>query len=845
MATRSSKKTAGKVRPRPPQTPKAFGAGRDAPVPEGRTTGRGIILCLLLTALTVAVFWPAMDHDFIYFDDQTYVTENSHVLGGLSWQGIKWAFSNPVCSNWHPLTVLSHMLDCQLFGLKPWGHHFVNVLFHALNAALIFALLQQLTGATWRSFFVAALFAVHPLRVESVAWVAERKDVLSGAFFLLTLWAYSRYAPPKAFGAEVGSQPRKLSGETGSPISGPLGSGYYWLSLLFFVCGLMSKPMVVTAPFVLLLLDYWPLNRWRNGVLEYWSIGAAKQDSTAPTLHHSTTPILRLFLEKIPFLVLAVVASVVTFEVQKADAVIALETLPIGARVENALISYGRYLGKLFWPTNLTIYYPHPRHWPVANLLLAAGLLLAISMVFFVLRRRSPFLLMGWLWFVGMLVPVLGLVQAGSQAMADRYTYLPSLGVLILTIWGGYELIRPRKLSGWVIAPVPLCGSAAILLCVLLTRHQLGYWKDTESLFRQATAVTKGNSFALYNLGYSLMKKGRYDEAIYYYREAIRLQSQGAATAQVDNVTAHFLLGLAFANNNQWDEAIVCYRKALDIQPGYADAHNNLGNALMAKGQLDEAIGQFQETLRLRPDSADARNNLGNALMAKGQLDAAISQLQEAIRRQPDNAITRYNLGLAYAGLGQWVEAAAQFENAVALQPYFPQARYNLGRSLAELRRWDEAIDHYQNCLALQPDFADAHNSIGLALVARGRWDEAALHYRKALALKPDDPAFKKNLAWLLATCPRADLRNGVQAVQLAQEAEMLHSTNQWDYLDTLAAAYAEAGQLSRAVETAKRALDVASKAFGAQTNAHSGETRARLKLFEQGLPYHEPPSTK
>ena len=361
---------------------------------------------------------------------------------------LRWAFRSDYAGNWHPVTWLSHMLDCQLFGLKPWGHHLTNVLLHALNAGLVFALLQLMTGATWRSLLVAALFALHPLRVESVAWVSERKDVLSGFFGLLALIAYARYAQGQK--AECRKQNADIAADTQATqwsTSSLSPSLFYLLSLFFFALGLMSKPMLVTWPFVMLLLDYWPLGRMQNAECRMQN-AAATRHATRITQHATRSTLARLLpllVEKIPFFVLVALASVVTFVVQKrGGAVAAGESLPLGARVGNALISYGRYLGKLFWPADLAVFYPHPGQWPLGKVLLAGGLILGISVLVWVQRRRYPYLLMGWLWFFGTLVPVIGLVQVGDQAMADRYTYLPSLGVLILAVWGACELTR-----GW------------------------------------------------------------------------------------------------------------------------------------------------------------------------------------------------------------------------------------------------------------------------------------------------------------------------------------------------------------------------------------------------------------
>ena len=394
------------------------------------------LLAALLLLVTLALYWPATGHDFVNYDDDLHVTSNLHVQSGLTLESMKWAFFNPVNCLWHPITVWSHMLDCQMFGLKPWGHHLTSVLLHALNAILVFVLLQQMTGATLRSLFVAALFAVHPLRVESVAWVAERKDVLSGFFGLLALVFYARYAGKSVISNQWSVASGQASGmvalDKASRITHhasrfhPPSSLFYLLSLCCFALGLMSKPMLVTWPFVMLLLDYWPLRRFELS-----------------TLNTQPSTVLRLVREKIPFLALAAGASVVALVMTKHEGALALnESLQLGARSGNALISYCLYLGKLFWPTDLAVFYPHPGHWPLVKVLLAGGLILGISGLLFVQRRRFPFLLMGWPWYCGTLVPVIQLVQTGAHAMADRYTYIPSLGVLILAVWGAHELTR-------------------------------------------------------------------------------------------------------------------------------------------------------------------------------------------------------------------------------------------------------------------------------------------------------------------------------------------------------------------------------------------------------------------
>ena len=531
------------------------------------------LMVVLLVLATIALYWPAMRCDFINWDDPDCVTANPHVQGGLTWEGVKWAFCNTEQhADWAPLMWLSHELACQMFGLNPWGHHLMNVLLHAANTALVFLVFRRMTGATWRSLMLAALFGWHPLRMESVAWVTERKDVLSTLFGMLTLWAYVKYVEA----GQVGNSKSKV---------------WYGAALVMFMFGLMSKAMLVTMPCVLLLLDYWPLERFKPGCM--W----------------------QLVREKTQFFAMAAAASVVTFVVQnQGGAVMAVESLPLGARVGNALISYCRYLGKTFWPTDLAVFYPHPGYWPLGQVVLAGLLLCGISALLFVERRRYPFMLMGWLWFVGTLVPVIQLVQSGGQAMADRFTYIPSLGVLILTIWGAHELTR-----GWRSRKIALAvaGLAMIVLCLVLTRQQLGYWKDDETLFRHTLAVTENNYIAHDKLGIALFNKGRTDEAINQYQEAIRLKP--------DYAEARNNLGLIFLNKGLIDEATSQFQEAIRLRPDAVEAHCNLGIVFGGKGQIDEAMSQFQEAIRLKPDDVNAQKNLAKALELKSKLNVPTS----------------------------------------------------------------------------------------------------------------------------------------------------------------------------------------------------------------------------
>ena len=494
------------------------------------------------------------------------------------------------------------------------------MLLHAANTALVFLVLQRMTRATWRCLIVAVLFGLHPLRVESVAWITERKDVLSVLFWLLALWAYVRYAEKSGVGhqspvtSHQAPDPRAAGDELQAADGRSRGTDhrtrFYLLSLACFALGLMSKPMLVTLPCVLLLLDYWPLGRFESSRAR------------------------RLVAEKAPFFALAAAASAVTFLVQiHGGAVVGDDKLPLAARAGNALISYWRYLGKIFWPTRLAVFYPHPGYWPTGQVLLAGGLILVISALLFVQRRRYPFLLVGWLWYCGTLVPAIGLVQSGEQAIADRFTYLPSLGVLILAIWGAHELSQRWRMP---VVPLSVAGAAAIVLCFGVTRQQLGHWKDSETLFRHALQVTEHNHIAHNNLGSALDEKGQTDEAIRHYQEALRLKA--------DNPTARNNLGIALARKGQIEEALRQYQEAIQLKPNFAEAHYSLANALIRTGRVDEAISEYQEAILLKPDYVDARNNLGFSLARKRRIDEAIREFQAALRLKPDHADARRNL---------------------------------------------------------------------------------------------------------------------------------------------------------------------------------------------------------
>ncbi len=610
-------------------------------------------VCICLAVLTCIVFGQTLGHDFINYDDPRYVYENTNITSGLNTASIAWAFTHIHSMNWHPVTTISLMLDCQLYGLKAGGHHFTNVLLHTVAAILLFLALQCMTGALWRSAFVAAVFAIHPLRVESVAWVAERKDVLSGVFFMVTLLAYVQYARAPSIGR-------------------------YLAVALAFALGLMSKPMLVTLPFVLLLLDYWPLGRIRGQKSDVSSHGK----------------LAMLPVEKIPLVGLSAVSSVVTFLAQRG-AVGWTEQLPVSARINNAVATYVVYMWQMLWPLKLAVFYPHPENrLPISEIMLALAILIAATAAAFILRKKRPYLVTGWLWYLGMLVPVIGLVQVGWQGHADRYTYLPQIGLYLLLTWSVADLT-----ARWRRQREILSASAAIIISVLGWRAwiQTSYWRDSETLFTQGLAVTSNNDVA----------------------------------------------------------------------------ENNLGIVFLRKGKVDEAISLLQAAVDLRPENSPAHENLAKALLQKGRVA--------------------------------------------------------------------DALVHYRKLLELQPDNIEVHNIVGTVLIQQGRIREGAEEWQKVLAIEPDNGNALSNLAWVFATSPDDALRDGTKAVQLAEEALRISGRRIPIIFRTLAAAYAESGEFSKAIQAAQQGIELANS----QGNSDlATELQGNIALYQEQRPLRDPSLT-
>jgi tetratricopeptide (TPR) repeat protein len=702
---------------------------------------------ICLVVLVAIVYAPVWDHEFVNYDDDRYVTENPFVRQGLSLASVRWALTATHASNWHPLTWLSHMLDVELYSLEPAGHHLTSVALHAANAVLLMWVLYVMTGRFRRSLLVALLFALHPLRVESVAWVAERKDVLAGLFWMLTLLAYGLYA----------RRP---------------GAVRYGLVLACFALGLTAKPMLVTLPFVLLLLDVWPLRRM---VVE-------------------ASVVRRRVMEKLPLFALSAASVAITLVAQKGGgAMRASEIWPLGQRLANALIAYVAYLWKTIWPSGLACFYPHPAavsadgawiRWA-----LVAGLLLALATaVAVVAMRRRPHVAVGWFWYLGTLVPVIGIVQVGSQSMADRYTYLPLIGIYIVVAWGLSEWIEKRERFRAFVIP----GVAIVLAAfATVTRLQTAHWVDSQALFEHALRVTRGNYVAHNNLGSLFESRG----------DLVRAEAE--------------------------------FERALHIRPGFPPSNNNLGLVLTKEEDLPRAIEHFARAVAGDPGYAEAHNNLGAALQRQGNIARAAAHFERAVSLDPDHAEAHNNLGVILERRRDLVRATEHYERALRIDPDFAEAHSNLGNVLLSRGDLAGAKARYESALGVRPDFAEAHNNLGFVLARQGDLRGAVSHYRRALEIRPTLFHAATGLAWALATSVDASLRNGHEALAWAE-----HCAEATDYrdptcLETLAAAHAELGDFEQAIRWQSQAVSL----FPAD---HNAALRSRLRLYQSGAPYRE-----
>jgi len=778
-----------------------------------RKKGIDLFICLALLALIAAVYWPASQFDFVNYDDGDYVYKNLHVQGGLTAENAVWAFRTSFFGQWIPLTWLSFMLDCQLFGLNAGAFHTINLFFHALNSLLLFLVFKRMTGARWPSAFLAAVFAVHPLHVESVAWISERKDVLSMFFWTLAVWAYVGYIKRPQF--------RR-----------------YALALLFFACGLMAKPMVVTLPFVLLLFDFWPLRRiplWgvEGGIVETSErsiapagSGALMSSGPGTSCTTAVTTISRLILEKIPFFILAIASSVLTVSAQESRIETSLN-FSVTYRLSNAVISYGRYLGKTFWPENLAFYYPFPTQWPTGQVL-GAGLILVVITILAVRQwRKLPYLAVGWFLFVGTLFPVLGLVHLGRHSMADRYMYLPMIGIAIMTGWGAAHLqerFHVKRLG------LLLSSISVILCCAILSSVQLRCWQNSVLLCEHALAVTTGSSVVHNNLGAALLAKGQTNSALAHFSAALAIDpNESAAYCNVGNV----LLG-----EGKLDEAAAQYQTGLKLNRVDSELNHNLGLCLLRQGKFYEAIPYFSTALQFSPELADSYLGLGTALVGVGKFDEGITNYRAVLRLKPGSAAAHFQIGIALTKQGKDHEASGHYLAALRLQPESVAALVNLALSFDREGKKKEAITHLTKAVGLRPDDASLHFQLAAFLLQQGnRAEEGVREYREVLRTNPDSAIALNNLAWTLATHPDAKIRNGAEAVRLAERACELDRRQQPQLMGTLAAAYAEAGRFQEAISTAEQAV---ARATAASQKDVAAKDEELLQFYRAGKPFHE-----
>ena len=676
----------------------------------------GLILCCAV------LYGRTLAHDFVNYDDGLYVTDNTSVQAGLSWTNVVWAFTTDRAMYMHPITWMSHMLDCNLYGLHPWGHHLTNLIFHALNSVLLFLVLARMAGRAWPAALVAALFAVHPLHVESVAWVAERKDVLSMLFWTLGIGAYGWHR-------ERPSLPRYLA------------------TAAMFLLGFMSKPMVVTFPFVLLLLDYWPLGR---------------VDLAAP-FGAMSRKVVKLVVEKIPLFILTAAMCVVTMVMQMRGKNLGFgEMVPLSGRCANAVVVYVLYLVKTVWPSGLAVYYPHPITRPAWQVAGAALVLIVITVGCLREMRRRPYLIVGWLWYLGTLVPVIEIVQAGTFSHADRYTYIPLIGIFIMVAWALNDLWDSGRVPKAVVVFAPALAVVALTIAAV---HQTGYWKNGETLFRHALTVTADNPEARNNLGGALYGDKRYDEANSQFQYALQLDP--------NNSTAINKMGILLYEKGKYEEAVAKHREALALNPNFELARKHLRLALNKLGKLDAPMAEYAELLKKEPKTVDDYCKLGTLAMTLGGADEAFNAFAQGLKMAPDGK--KVNLAIADALVGEerYTDALGYYEKALQADPHDAQTLYNMGVVLSGLKRSAEAADKYREALRWNPDFAQAHNNLGSILANAQHLDEAVEHYRKAVALDPNYAQVRVNLASLLAFRGQVDEAVGLyeEAIRIKPEA--------------------------------------------------------------------------
>ena len=739
---------------------------RSPPSPRKPRYGFELTVSAALAVMTLAVFGWTCGNEFVNYDDGLYVVDNPHVREALTLDGVRWALIAFHAATYQPLTWLSLQIDAQVYGLNPWGFHLTNTLLHTANTILLFWALRVLTGQVWRSAIVAALFGVHPLHVESVAWVAERKDVLSSLFWVLTLLAYARY------------------------ISGPRWSRYL-VVVAAMALGLLAKPMLVTLPFVLLLLDYWPLGRFCS----------------------SRPKIANLIVEKVPLFALTICFSIIAYYAQHREAIRSFSEYSLGIRLINGVLAYCLYIGQTLWPIHLGNYYPHPAGEmntvagfaiPLWQPVAAFAFLAAVSSFAVVKIRSLPYLFVGWFWYIGTLVPVSGIIQLGGQARADRFTYIPLIGLFLAAVWGIGELALRRRCQGAVLA------FAIVILGIFMiySFNQISYWHDSVSLWEHALDACGPSTVAHTNAAAALRDK------------AEEMQRKGETQAAIP------LLRRAVRHNQD----------ALDIDPDNLVAHNQLALAQFMLGDEEEAVARWRRAIENWPDWEQPRFNLALALSKQSKPTEAIAEYEDLLRIRPDFGLAHYNLGLLLLDRGSAKDAEEHFREALASGPTSPLIYYGLGYALVAQEKLGEAIEPLREAVRGLPRFWRAKSLFGFVLHESGEIEAAREQFRDTSRLEPQWMEIQNREAWLKATHPASDKRNGPQAVVLGQEVCRATENHDARFLNTLAAALAEVGKFDRAVATAELAARVA---FANGNSNLAREVRDRLELYKSGRPFH------
>jgi len=668
--------------------------------------GRILYLSILIAVLTLAIYWQVLDYGFINFDDPTYVIENKHIRDGLTIEGVKWAFTSFYASNWHPLTWLSHMLDIEFFGMNPGMHHLSNITIHTLNAVLLFILLERMSGVLWRSAMVAALFALHPLHVESVAWISERKDILSTFFGILTLTAYVRYTRMH-------------------------GLKRYTQMTVLFICSIMSKPMMVTLPLLMLVLDFWPLKR----------IDAMKGESGYKPVMGTLRNLLLLFREKIILFAVAFISGIVTVCAQHSGgAVQSVVHLNLGDRMMNAAVSYCTYIWKMVWPTDLAVYYPYPSAFVFPYVVLCVVLIVVVTIAIIAFMDKRPYFASGWFWYMVTLLPVIGIIQVGGQSMADRYTYVPSIGIFIMAVWGVSDLLIPFRNR-----KVILTGISALVIGAssILTFIQAGYWRDSIILFGHALDVTNGNDLAHFNLGHALEENGNAHEAEKHYRDAVVLKAHNAAY--------HTALGSLLADTGRTDEAVEHLTQALQIEPALIEARVNLGNIMLLRGETEGSIQEYSKALTADPMNAETLNNLGVAYVRKGHLRNAIKCFQQAIHIRPDYKDALENFVRAGRARKSMENEAVELLRLIEIQPRNQTLYIRLGNLFLQHGELDKAQKEYKKALSIDTGNLVAMKGLAVAYSQKHEYEQALTTLRNMIKIQPENHDVHYNIACVYA----------------------------------------------------------------------------------------------